>query len=176
MSKKSRRVSVMRTLICSEVISSQKELLCRLNQLGVEATQSTLSRDMKELKIVKVPHVEKGYAYIMPNGSGTENPLGRVSAVITDNLLWVDFSHPIGILKTKAGFANAIAILIENENFDEIVGIIAGDDTVMVILQERATGEDLLRILSCVHPGIRSLYRPASSRKASLTLKRDVSE
>ena len=70
MSKKTERLDVIRNLIDSEQISSQEELLSWLKRVGIDATQSTLSRDMKELRAIKVPDAEKGYVYLLPDTAG----------------------------------------------------------------------------------------------------------
>ena len=99
MRNKTKRLLTIRKLIESELISSQEELLFRLKELGVEATQSTLSRDLKFMKVAKIPHKEKGYIYIVPE-SVNEQREEKISSIITDAILGIDFSGNIAVIKT----------------------------------------------------------------------------
>lgn len=86
MRNKTKRLLTIRKLIESELISSQEELLFRLKELGVEATQSTLSRDLKFMKVAKIPHKEKGYIYIIPENANEQRE-EKISSIITDAIL-----------------------------------------------------------------------------------------
>lgn len=90
MRNKTKRLLTIRQLIETELISSQEELLFRLKELGVEATQSTLSRDLKFMKVAKIPHKEKGYIYIIPENINEQRE-EKISSVITDAILSIDF-------------------------------------------------------------------------------------
>ena len=92
MRNKTKRLLTIRKLIESELISSQEELLFRLKEMNVEATQSTLSRDLKFMKVAKIPHKEKGYIYVIPESIQNEQREEKVSAIITDTILSIDFS------------------------------------------------------------------------------------
>ena len=81
MRNKTKRLLTIRKLIESELISSQEELLFRLKELGVEATQSTLSRDLKFMKVAKIPHKEKGYIYIIPENANEQRE-EKISSII----------------------------------------------------------------------------------------------
>lgn len=98
MRNKTKRLLTIRKLIESELISSQEELLFRLKELGVEATQSTLSRDLKFMKVAKIPHKEKGYIYIIPENANEQRE-EKISSIITDAILSVDFSGNMAVTK-----------------------------------------------------------------------------
>ena len=87
MRNKTKRLLTIRKPIESELISSQEELLFRLKEMNVEATQSTLSRDLKFMKVAKIPHKEKGYIYVIPESIQNEQREEKVSAIITDTIL-----------------------------------------------------------------------------------------
>ena len=159
MRNKTQRLLNIRKLIENELISSQEELLSLLKDLGVDATQSTLSRDLKFMKVAKIPHKEKGYIYIVPESIQNEQKEERVSAIITDTILGIDFSGNIAVIKTLPGYANAVTALIDNENYFEILGTIAGDDTIFIVLREGVMRNELIDALQSVHPNIRSLYK-----------------
>ena len=165
MSKKSQRLDAIRNLIEFESISSQEDILARLRTMGIDATQSTLSRDIKELKAVKVPDGLQGYTYMLPEAIRNDNPADIMSSLVTDNILSIDFSGNIAVLKTKPGYANAVAVLIDNKEYDAIMGTIAGDDNIFIVMHEGASREKLLELLSAIHPGLEALYRPAAKPK-----------
>lgn len=99
MRNKTKRLLTIRKLIESELICSQEELLFKLKELNVEATQSTLSRDLKFMKVAKIPHKEKGYIYVIPENLNEQRE-DKVSSVITDTILSVDFSGNMAVIKT----------------------------------------------------------------------------
>ena len=113
MRNKTKRLLTIRKLIESELISSQEELLFRLKEMNVEATQSTLSRDLKFMKVAKIPHKEKGYIYVIPESIQNEQREEKVSAIITDTILSIDFSGNMAVIKTLPGYANAVTVLGE---------------------------------------------------------------
>ena len=133
MRNKTKRLLTIRKLIESELISSQEELLFRLKEMNVEATQSTLSRDLKFMKVAKIPHKEKGYIYVIPESIQNEQREEKVSAIITDT--------------------------IDSENYFEILGTIAGDDTIFIVMREGVSRSELIEALTSVHPAIHTLYK-----------------
>lgn len=159
MRNKTKRMLAIRKLIENELISSQEELLFRLKEMGVEATQSTLSRDLKFMKVAKIPHKDKGYIYIIPESIQNEQREEKVSSIITDTILSIDFSGNMAIVKTLAGYASAVAALIDSENYFEILGTIAGDDTIFLVMREGVTRSELVDVLTSVHQNIHTLYK-----------------
>ena len=156
MRNKTKRLLTIRKLIESELISSQEELLFRLKEMNVEATQSTLSRDLKFMKVAKIPHKEKGYIYVSIQNEQREE---KVSAIITDTILSIDFSGNMAVIKTLPGYANAVTVLIDSENYFEILGTIAGDDTIFIVMREGVSRSELIEALTSVHPAIHTLYK-----------------
>ncbi len=136
MNKRTHRLSIIRHIIESEPICSQDELIIKLKQQNISITQSTLSRDLKFMHVAKIPHREKGYIYIIPEQIVSTQTDRSVSSIITDSIASIEFSANIGIIHTKAGYANAVAVLLDNKNFPEIIGSIAGDDTIIFVLRE----------------------------------------
>ena len=156
MRNKTKRLLTIRKLIESELISSQEELLFRLKEMNVEATQSTLSRDLKFMKVAKIPHKEKGYIYVIPESIQNEQREEKVSAIITDTILSIDFSGNMAGIKT---LPNAVTVLIDSENYFEILGTIAGDDTIFIVMREGVSRSELIEALTSVHPAIHTLYK-----------------
>lgn len=149
MNQKTQRFATIRKIIRSEMISSQEELIKRLRECGVEITQSTLSRDLKFMNVAKVPHKSKGYVYVLPNAAHHEI---NVSSNISDNITGLSFSGNLGILKTKSGYASAISVPIDNLDCPAILGTIAGDNTILLILREDARRNQVIDALQKIFP------------------------
>lgn len=149
MNQKTQRFATIRKIIRNELISSQEELIARLRECGVEITQSTLSRDLKYMNVAKVPHKDKGYIYVLPN---TVQHDANVSSNISDNITSLTFSGNLGILKTKSGYASAISVPIDNLDSPDILGTIAGDNTVLLILREDANRGQIIESLARIFP------------------------
>ena len=120
MRNKTKRLLAIRKLIENEQICSQEELLFRLKELNVEATQSTLSRDLKFMRVAKIPHKDKGYIYIIPDSIQNEQADEKASTIVTDAISSIDFSGNIAVMKTLPGYAKAVTVLIDNENYFEV--------------------------------------------------------
>lgn len=154
MNQKTQRFATIRKIIRSEMISSQEELIGRLRECGVEITQSTLSRDLKFMNVAKVPHKSKGYIYVLPNTAHHEI---NVSSNISDNITSLTFSGNLGVLKTKSGYASAISVPIDNLDCPAILGTIAGDNTILLILKEDARRSQVIEALQKIFPMLNSV-------------------
>lgn len=137
MKNKVERLNLIKKIIGSEQISSQEDLIKRLADHGVRATQSTLSRDFKEINISKISHPDKGYIYILSERLGAEVVSNSIN--ITDAVLSIKFSHNIAVIATKSGYASAISVIIDNRKSADIIGTVAGDNNIILILSESAT-------------------------------------
>ena len=154
MNQKSKRLSIIRKIIRAEYISSQEELIKRLEECGVQITQSTLSRDLKYMHVATVPHKEKGYIYVLPNNSRDDLV---ISPNITDNITDIAFSGNMCVISTKPGYASAISVPIDNKGITEILGTIAGDNTILLILRDGFDMESLMEQLYMLFPSLRML-------------------
>ena len=154
MNQKSKRLSIIRKIIRSEYISSQEELIKRLEECGVQITQSTLSRDLKYMHVAKVPHKEKGYIYILPNNSRDDLV---ISTNISDNITDIAFSGNMCVISTKPGYASAISVPIDSKGISEILGTIAGDNTILLILRDGFDMDSLMEQLYMLFPSLRTL-------------------
>jgi transcriptional regulator of arginine metabolism len=154
MNQKSKTLSIIRKIIRSEYISSQEELIKRLEECGVQITQSTLSRDLNYMHVAKVPHKEKGYIYVLPNNSRDDLV---ISPNITDNITDIAFSGNMCVISTKPGYASAISVPIDNKGINEILGTIAGDNTILLILRDGFDMDSLMEQLYMLFPSLRML-------------------
>ncbi|MBQ1953696.1 MAG: ArgR family transcriptional regulator [Alistipes sp.] len=149
MNQKTQRLATIRKIIRSEMIGSQEELIARLDECGIKITQSTLSRDLKFMNVAKVPHKNKGYIYVLPNAAQHES---NISSNISDNITSLTFSGNLGVLKTKSGYASAISVPIDNIDCPAILGTIAGDNTVLIVLREDANRNQVVEALLHIFP------------------------
>ncbi|MDR1454699.1 MAG: ArgR family transcriptional regulator [Tannerella sp.] len=140
---KEQRLQAIRDIIGAETIRSQDDLLRSLAGKGFEITQATLSRDIKQLKVTREYDANNQYVYTLPApASGTaETSTGAAS-------LKVEFSGNLAVIKTRPGYAMGIASDIDRSAPREIVGTIAGDDTILVIPREGYSREQVAAVLA----------------------------
>ncbi len=128
MSKSYRHGQILK-LIRANKISTQEELAQGLKKLGIQTTQVTLSRDIREMRLVKTVD---GYAESAPEESGPQ-----FSTLASEFLLDVRAAQNLVVLHTAPGHANSVAVALDNEEWPEIVGTLAGDDTILVIAPDQ---------------------------------------
>ena len=128
---RSRRQELILTLITRKPLRTQEELLAELARHGVVLTQSTLSRELKSLGIVKSPDGRGGYRY----RAGAATPGGSLPAVATF-IESIARSHNLLVVKTPPGNAQGVARALDQAAWEEVMGTIAGDDTILVICSE----------------------------------------
>jgi transcriptional regulator of arginine metabolism len=138
MSKSYRHGQILK-LIRSGRVSTQDELAQGLRKLGIQATQVTLSRDIRELRLVKTP---EGYAEMSGEEAGPQ-----FQVLAAEFLLDVRAAQNLVVLKTAPGHANSVAVALDNEEWPEITGTIAGDDTILVIAPDSATATRICKKL-----------------------------
>jgi transcriptional regulator of arginine metabolism len=134
MNKNYRQGQILK-LIRSNAISTQEDLAVELKKVGVHTTQVTLSRDMRELGLVKTPD---GYRQLAPQSSGPD-----LATILAEFLQDVRVAQNLLVLKTQPGHASTLAIALDHEEWDEVVGTLAGDDTVLVIAPDKETAATL---------------------------------
>ncbi|MCT2537509.1 transcriptional regulator ArgR [Aquibacillus koreensis] len=131
MNKAQRHIKI-RELITDKDIETQDDLVDQLRRLGYNVTQATVSRDIKELHLVKVPMIDGRYKYSLP-ADQRFNPLEKLRRLIMDAFVRIDTAGHFIVLKTLPGNANAVGALIDNLDWTEILGTICGDDTILII-------------------------------------------
>lgn len=135
MNKGQRHIKI-RELITNVDIETQDDLVERLKNAGYNITQATISRDIKELHLVKVPMIDGRYKYSLP-ADQRFNPLQKLKRALIDCFVGIDQSENLIVMKTLPGNANAVGALIDNLDWEEIMGTICGDDTILIICKER---------------------------------------
>lgn len=157
MRPKNDRLDTLRMLISSQELCSQDEVLAALKKEGIVVTQGTLSRDMKQLKVAKAAMSNGKYIYVLP----TETMYRRVPAtmtaremLLTSGFMSINFSGNIAVIRTRPGYASSIAYNIDNSRLDEIIGTIAGDDTIFCVMAEGVNHKQVVEALSYIIPDI----------------------
>ena len=128
---KSERQQKILELIGEYEIETQEELIFYLNKYGFETTQATVSRDIRELKLIKVSSSVGNYKYAVQGTASHAIPAPKFNGALVDSIIKVSYANNIIVLKTFPGLANAIGTGIDAIRSPEILGCIAGDDTVM---------------------------------------------
>lgn len=148
---KDRRLEAIKMIISSKELGSQEEVLQELKKEGFELTQATLSRDFKQLKVAKAASMNGQYVYVLPNETmykRVHKPLSALEMLQTPGFQSINFSGNIAIIKTRPGYASSIAYNIDNSNVKEILGTIAGDDTILMVLKEGVERDAVLQGLN----------------------------
>lgn len=158
MKVKKSRLETLRMIISSQELGSQEELLVALQKEGFKLTQATLSRDLKQLKVAKAASMNGNYVYVLPNVTmykriSTPNQIKEMMHV--PGFLSITFSGNIGVIKTRPGYASSIAYNIDGSDIPYIIGTIAGDDTIFIVVREEATERDVVNALSAVVPDLK---------------------
>ena len=120
-------------LIRMKRVNTQEELAQELGKQGIAATQVTLSRDIRDLRLVKT---REGYQEMAPEETGPAFAL-----LAAEFLLDVLIAQNLVVLKTSPGHANSVAVALDHENWTEVVGTIAGDDTILLVTPDNPTAE-----------------------------------
>lgn len=142
-------------LISSKEMRSQEEVLQELNNEGFVLTQATLSRDLKQLKVAKAASMNGKYVYVLPNETmykRVSKPQTITEMLQTSGFVSINFSGNIGVIKTRPGYASSIAYNLDNSGLQHIIGTIAGDDTILIVLKEGARQNEVINELKTYFP------------------------
>ena len=159
MNKRFERLEVLRVILESTGKSSHNDILNELEKHGIHVTQATLSRDLGKMHAIKVMTPE-GYRYVLP-----DSPLYRRAIhpdVIPQYLRNTGFQNlafsvAVAVMHTRPGYAAGLATDIDTHELPSILGTVSGDDTIILVLNEKSTKEDVLEDLATVIPAIKNL-------------------
>ncbi len=143
---KRRRQQAILDLVHREPLGSQAAILERLREQGFEVTQPTVSRDLEELGLVRVRDSSGHLRYAAP----TEGAIGgveRLHRVLAEFVLGLEASRNIVVVRTPPGSANTVAQVIDQVGLEDVIGTVAGDDTILVVTREGVRGTTVLRRL-----------------------------
>lgn len=136
MRERADRLRRVRDIINEHRITSQETLLRHLKDQGFSVTQATLSRDLKVLKVGKVSEGPSGYYYTLPTEEELRESEQNYVLDLKRGMLSIEFSGNLGIIHTMPAHADSVAIALDNLSIAEILGTVAGDDTVLIVLRE----------------------------------------
>lgn len=161
MKAKNSRLETLKMLISSQELSSQDQLLEALHKEGFKITQATLSRDLKLLKVAKAASSSGKYAYVLPNDTlykRVSNHIPVSKMMVNTGFQSINFSGNMVVIKTRPGYASSIAYNIDNSDIPQILGTIAGDDTIFLVKKKGTTEEEIINALAEVIPDVHHKY------------------
>lgn len=149
MSKEKRQKEIL-SIITNNNISTQQELQDKLRDKGLNATQATISRDIKELSLVKTVSDSGVYKYDIPSSikDRGKSPKEILKNIFKEAVISVNFAMNIVVIKCHTGMAQAVCAKLDNAYFESIVGTIAGDDTVFAVLKSEAFAIEFVGMLN----------------------------
>jgi len=147
---KGQRLLKIREIISTKEIETQEELVDKLREAGFQVTQATVSRDIKELHLVKTPTPSGTYKYSLP-AEPTYNPEQKLRRILIDSFVSIDRAENLIVMKTLPGNAHAVGAIVDALDWSEVLGTICGDDTILVIVRSTDTAQTVVnRFLSYV--------------------------
>lgn len=158
MKSKNSRLQALRMLISSKELCCQDDVLKALAKEGYSVTQATLSRDMKQLKVAKATNMSGKYFYVLPNETmykRVSSPKRAAEMLLTSGFMSVNFSGNIGVIKTRPGYASSLAYNIDYSGIPAILGTIAGDDTIFIVIKDGCRYAEVIEELRNVIPDIK---------------------
>lgn len=138
--KKNRHEAIL-SLISKQDIGTQEELMTKLNELGYKVTQATVSRDIKQLKLIKTP-VSNGVYKYSAVASESEDRSAKYHSILSHSVTSVNYAGNMAVVKCFAGMAQAACAAMDNMVIDMIVGTLAGDDTIFVLCKDESSAQE----------------------------------
>lgn len=134
----------IREIVSSRIIETQEELAEALRVAGFNVTQATISRDIKEMHLIKTPTANGAYKYSLPTEPSSHQPEVKLHRLLNDVFVAIDAAENLVIMRTLPGNAHAVAVLFDSIEWPEIVGTVAGDDTILIIVRAKADADFLI--------------------------------
>lgn len=141
---KARRQMKVQEIITKEIIRTQEDLADKLHLSGFDVTQATVSRDIKEMGLIKVPSADDDYRYAVPSDVHPTNMQDRLKRVLRETVVSINDTESIIVIRTIPGNAHALAAVMDNSKWEEVIGTVAGDDTILLVIKPK---EAVARVL-----------------------------
>ena len=141
------RYTKIKEIVQSRPIETQEELAKALQQEGIEVTQATVSRDIKELMLIKVPTSDGHYRYALSPEQNILMSKNRMARLFQDSIVRVDSCLNQIVVHTLPGSADMVASAIDHAKWENIIGTIAGDDTILIITDGEASVPKLTKLI-----------------------------
>lgn len=134
---KARRQMKVQEIITKEIIRTQEDLADKLHLSGFDVTQATVSRDIKEMGLIKVPNADDDYRYAVPNEVHPTNLQDRLKRLLRETVVSINDTESLVVIRTIPGNAHALAAVLDNSNWEEVIGTVAGDDTILLVIKPK---------------------------------------
>lgn len=138
---KNDRQAMILEIISRENIETQEQLLNRLQDRGVRCTQATISRDIKQLHLMKEPVGQGVYKYAVSGNRTKLNVAAKLRTIFRECIVSIDYAQNIVVIKTMPGLANGACSALDNMDMNDIVGSLAGDDTALLVMRNTEAAE-----------------------------------
>ena len=147
---KNNRQSLILEIISQENIETQEQLLTRLQERGVTSTQATISRDIKQMHLIK-EHMGHGvYKYAVSGNRTKLNLAEKLRTIFRESITSIDYAQNIVVLKTMPGLASAACSALDNMDIAYMVGSLAGDDTAFLVMRDNDSAQDFCEELKAM--------------------------
>lgn len=159
MKSRNDRLEALRLLLSRREARTQEDLLRELRKMGFITTQGTLSRDLKLMKAVKVNH-GNGFCYILPQDPRYQRAVTAITApefLRHTGFLSLDFSGNLAVMRTRPGYASVMAMDIDRQQLPDILGTVAGHDTILILLREGLERQEAIDQIAQAIPAIKSV-------------------
>ncbi len=138
---KNDRQAMILEIVAQENIETQEQLLIRLQARGFRCTQATISRDIKQLHLIKEPVGQGVYKYAVSGNRATLNVAAKLRTIFRECIVSIDYAQNIVVVKTMPGLANGACSALDNMDMSDIVGSLAGDDTALLVMRNTEAAE-----------------------------------
>ena len=138
---KNDRQAMILEIITQENIETQEQLLTQLQARGVRWTQATISRDIKQLHLIKEPVGQGVYKYAVSGNRATLNVAAKLRTIFRECIVSIDYAQNMVVIKTMPGLANGACSALDNMDMNDIVGSLAGDDTALLVMRNTEAAE-----------------------------------
>jgi len=147
---KQKRQEAILEIITKSPVETQEALIEQLGEHGFTCTQSTVSRDIKELHLIKEPSTGGLYRYTVSRKKLEFDSAGRLKRIMNECCISCDFAGNIVVLKTMPGLASAAGAALDMAEAPSMVGCVCGDDTVMIVVRDESSAKELCREINLV--------------------------
>lgn len=134
---KARRQMKVQEVITKEIIRTQEDLADKLRLAGFDVTQATVSRDIKEMGLIKVPSAGDDYRYAVSAEVHPSNLQDRLRRLMRETVVSINDTESLVIIRTIPGNAQALAAVLDKSSWEEVIGTVAGDDTILLIIKPK---------------------------------------
>ena len=140
---KNDRQKMILEIISQEPVETQEQLLSLLQARGIVATQATISRYIKQLHLVKAPAGQGKYRYAVSDHGAKIHVADKLQTIIRESIVNVDYAQNLVVIHTMSGLANGAAAALDGMEIDQLIGTLAGDDTVLLIMRDNESAVEL---------------------------------